>query len=31
MNAKQLIESTRGKFFTVEFVKKDGSHRKMMF
>jgi hypothetical protein len=30
MNTKQLIESTRGRFFTVEFVKKDGSNRKML-
>ena len=30
MNMKQKIESTRGKFFTVNFVKKDGSVRKML-
>ena len=30
MNAKNLIENTKGKFFTVEFVKNDGSHRKMV-
>ena len=30
MNTKQWIESTRGRFFTVEFVKKDGSNRKML-
>lgn len=30
MNMKQKIEDTRGKFFTVRFIKKDGSVRKML-
>ena len=30
MNVKDLIVNTQGKFFTVEFVKKDGSNRKML-
>lgn len=28
-NAVKLIKSTEGRIFTVEFTKKDGSHRKM--
>ena len=30
MNVKDLIVNTQGKFFTVEFVKKDGTNRKMI-
>lgn len=30
MNIKQRIEATKGKFFVVNFVKKDGSMRKMI-
>lgn len=29
MNAKELIESSNGKIFSVDFIKKDGTLRKM--
>lgn len=30
MNVKNLIANTKGKFFSIEYVKKDGTDRKML-
>ena len=30
LDYKKLIEQTRGKFFTVQFVKKNGEHRRLV-